>query len=196
MPANDVFELTVDMTHNGQNLANVHHFTQIGGDGTGTWQDALKQIWIDSYRAALKAMMVTAVNIVQIKVRRLFPTQTQSTTTAIGEAGDIIGVGLPTHAAVLLRQRGFPTGRKGTGGVKICGVPIGAQTAGRLSSAAAALVKTYGDVSESDITDGGSNYTMRAGVLSNVDNVLRKIQKSIVTPRIVTVHSRQVNVGD
>ncbi len=195
MPANDIFELQVNMTHSGQNVTNVHHFIQVGVDGTGTWQDALKQIWLDNYKDILRALMVVAVNIVEIKLRKLFPVQTQQTASNIGEAGLVLTTGMPTHAAALIRQRATPSGRKGTGGVKICGVPIAEVDEGKISESYRDDMLTYGNISESDITDGGSGYTFRSGVLSNVDNVLRKIVKSMPTPRIVTVHSRQIGVG-
>lgn len=195
MPANDIFELNVDMTWAGQNCVNVHHFIQKGVDGTGTWQAGLLAVWNANYKAPLLAMMVTAVEIVQIRMRRLLPTQTQQTITAVGENGDILDTGVPTHCAVLLRQRGFPTGRKGTGGVKLCGLPDSAVLNGKLTVAAAALVTTYGNVSEADVVDGASGYSFRSGVLSQVDDSFRAIEKSQVTPRVVTVRSRQIGVG-
>jgi len=196
MPADDIFELGVDMTHAGQNVSNVHHFKQIGADGTGTWQDALLQIWQDNYKALLKALMVTAVEIIQVKVRKLFPTQTQQQALAVAENGTVLDTGLPPHAAALVRQRAIPTGRKGTGGVKIVGVPTQEVEDGRITVSYRNQLESYGNVSEADITDPTSGYVMRSGVLSKVDNSFRSIVKSMATPRIVTVHSRQINVGD
>lgn len=195
MPASDIFELNVDMTWNGQNCVNVHHFTQVGADGSGTWQAALQSVWEDNYKAPLLDMMVTAVLVVQTRMRRLFPTQTQQTIVSVAENGDLLDIGVPTHCAVLLRQRGFPTGRKGTGGVKLCGAPAGEVLNGRITVAHAAKVATYGNVSEANIVDGATGYTFRSGVLSQVDDVFRAIEKSQVTPRVVTVHSRQIGVG-
>ncbi len=195
MPADDVFELNIDMTISGQNVVNVHHFIQSGVDGTGTWQDALLSVWQDNFKTPLRNCMVQAVTIVQTRMRRLQPTQTQQTIVLDGAIGDILSPALPPHLAVLLRQRAFPTGRKGTGGVKIVGIPDTGVADGRLNEAYKNLVATYGDVSEADITDGATGYTFRAGVLSQVDNVFRAIEKSQVTPRVVTVHSRQIGVG-
>ena len=195
MPADDVFELNVDMTWGGQNCVNVHHFIQVGGDGTGTWQAALLSVWEDNYKALLLDMMVTAVNIVQVRMRRLLPTQTQQTITTVGETGDILAIGVPTHCAVLLRQRGFPTGRKGTGGVKLCGLDETEVLNGRITVAQAAKVTAYGNVSESNITDGATGYVFRSGVLAQSDDTFRAIEKSQVTPRVVTVRSRQKGVG-
>lgn len=195
MPANDVYELSVDMTYGGQNIVNVHHFVQNGVDGTGTWQDALMQVWTDNFKGPLSDLMVGTVTIVQVRMRRLKVGQTQQTTVAVGLAGQIMSNGLPTHCAVLIRQRAFPTGRKGTGGVKITGVPIDNVENGQIDLALATLCQTYANISEEDITDPGSGFDFRAGVLSQVDDVFRAIEKSQVTPRVVTVQSRQIGVG-
>lgn len=196
MAANDVFELSVDMDFGQQNCVNVHHFIQNGVDGTGIWQDALTSVWEDSYEASFLALMTTAVNVVQLRMRRLLPTQTQQTIVSVGELGTHLGASLPTHLACLLRQRGFPTGRKGTGGVKICGVPTSEVLNGKITVAYAAKVTTYGNISEADIVDGATGYSFRSGVLAQSDDTFRAIEKSQVTPRIVTVHSRQIGVGD
>lgn len=195
MAAGDLYEFNVDMTYGGQNCVNVHHFVQNGPDGSGLAQVALHAMWLAVYRTPLRAIMTNEVNIVQTRIRRLQPTQTQQTITAVGSLGTHTGTALPPHAACLLRQRGTPSNRKGTGGVKIVGVPEGQVLAGVLEVAYAALVQTYGDVSESDQTDGGTGYVWRSAVYSIIDNTARLIEKSKVTPRIVTVHSRQIGVG-
>lgn len=195
MPALDIFELSVDMTYQGQNVVNVHHKQQIGADGTGTWQASLLTNWQVAYKPRLRAVMTAGINIVQVRMRRLFPTQTQQTITTINEFGLHAGDGMPPHCAALLRQRGQTTGAKGCGGVKFCGVPNQVVLNGKITVAYAALMELYGDQDESDITDGATGYTFRGGVLSQVDNVFRKILKCYATPRVVTVHSRQIGVG-
>lgn len=196
MAAGDIFELSVDQTYTGQNGVNVHHFTQVGADGTGDARTALFNVWNDNYRAALIAIIIADVNIVQVRIRRINPTQTQSLITAVGETGTRTNPGLPPHCAVLVRQRGFSTGRKGTGGTKIWGVSANQVANGRIDTLEADLYTAWGDLSESDITDGGTGYKFRAGVFSASDSSFRVIEKSQVTPRVVTVHSRQIGVGD
>ena len=195
MPADDIFERSVDMTYQGQNCVNVEHLQQIGADGTGTWQASLLTNWQVAYKPRLKNVMVAGVNIVQVRMRRLFATQTQQTITTINEAGDHLGDGMPGHCAALLRQRGETTDQKGCGGIKFVGVPNQVVLNGKIVVAYAALMELYGDQDESDITDGATGYTFRGGVLSQIDDVFRKILKCYATPRVVTVHSRQIGVG-
>lgn len=195
MPVDDIFELNVDMTIGGQNCVNVHHFIQRDVDGTGSAIDALSAVWTADYKTSLLALMVSTVNIVQLRIRHLLPIQTQQTIIAVGSVGTHAGQALPTYLATLLRQRGFPTGRKGTGGVKIVGTPHGEVLNGRITVAYAAKVTTYGNISEADVTDAGSGYVFRSGVLAQSDGSFRAIEKSQVTPRVVTVHSRQIGVG-
>jgi hypothetical protein len=128
-------------------------------------------------------------------MRRLFPTQTQQTITARGSFGGIAGDGMPTHCAALLRQRGITLGAKGIGNVKIAGVPRAVVANGRITAAQAALYTTYGEVSEAAIVDGATGYGFHSGVLSQIDDSFTVIEKSVATPRVVTVHSRQKGVG-
>lgn len=196
MPDGDLYEMNVDLTYAGQNCVNVHHFLQIGADGTGDPRSALHQMWFLKYSAKLQTIMVADVTIVQTRIRQLKPIQTQTLITSAGFAGTHTGDALPPHAACLLRQRGFPTGRKGTGGMKIVGVPTSEVKQGIIEVAYAALVQTYGDLSESNQADGTTGFNWRSCVFSQIDGVPRLIEKSKVTPRIVTVHSRQIGVGD
>lgn len=195
MPALDIFERSTDMTYGGQNVVNVEHLQQIGADGTGTWQASLFTNWDVAYKPRMRNLMTAQVNIVQVRMRRVLPTQTQQTTTTVNEAGLHAGDGMPPHIASLLRQHGETTGRKGTGGIKFTGIPNTEVLNGRITVAYAALMELYGDQDESDITDGATGYTFRGGVLSQVDDVFRKILKSYATPRVVTVYSRQRGVG-
>jgi len=195
MPANDIMELTVDQTYAGQNITNVHHFQQLGPDGTDIWQIALKSIWTALFEPAFLAMVIDTLEVIQIKLRRLLPIQTQQSIFARGTFGTIAGDGLPPHAATLVRQYGEGADRKGTGGSKIAGVPEAAIEEGRISAAQAALMVTWGDLAEVDHTDGVTGYTFRSGVFRPADGTIKKIIKSFATPRIITVRSRQIGVG-
>ena len=194
MALGDIFELNVDMLFEGQNCVNVHHVIQTSTDGTGTWQVALLGIWTANMEANLLACMVDQVEIVQVRMRRLFPTQTQQTITPRASFGSIAADPLPPHACALIRQRGIPTGRKGTGGVKIIGVPRTLVFDGRITTGYAAILETYAGPMEQDFVHG-SGYEFHYGVLSQVDDSFRAIEKIRATPRIVTVRSRQIGVG-
>lgn len=194
MPLGDIFELNVDMLFEGQNCVNVHHVLQTTADGTGTWQAALLNRWTTDMEANLLACMVDQVEIVQVRMRRLFPTQTQQTITPRGSFGGIAADPLPPHCCALIRQRGIPTGRKGTGGVKIIGVPRTLVFDGRITTGYAAILETYSLPMEAELVDG-SGYKFRYGVLAQSDDTFRSIEKTRATPRVVTVRSRQIGVG-
>ena len=195
MPDGDVFELSVDLQNAGQNMVNVHHFEQIGTDGTSSWQIALDAVWNLEFRPKFLAVFVTAVAVVQLRMRRIEPTQTQQTIFPIGDNGDILDVGLPTHSAAIVRQYAEPSGRKGIGQVKVTGVPMLQVDEGRVTAAYATDLNAYGAVFDKQFTDAASGYTFVSSVYSQIDNVARRILKAGATSRIKTVHSRQRGVG-
>lgn len=195
MAADDTFSVSCDLTYNGQNCVNVLHFKQIGSDGTGVAMASLETVWDTIYKTLYRGLMVITVNVVQVRVRRLAAVESQSTITAVGLAGTHSGQGMPTHSAALLRQRGSSTDpRKGTGGQKIVGVPRSIVEAGRLTQAYADLLIAYGQLGESDETDGATGYTFRQCILDAAGNS-RIIVHNAATPRLITVRSRQIGVG-
>lgn len=199
MADNDIYELNVDMTYSGQNLVNVYHFQQDGTDGTGTGRAALAAIWVANFKAPHVALLVSAVNTVQLRIRQLFPFQTQQLIFPIGALGDTIDNGLAPQQCAILNQkgeRGGPKGRRGAGHMKISGVPASASAAGRVNDAYAELMNTLGTVFSSKLTDAGSGYTFDSVILSGVDDVPREILSSGSTSRIRTVYSRSIGVGD
>lgn len=198
MPDGDIFELNVDHTYNGQNLTNVLHFEQDGTDGSGSNLEALELVWFDNFRVPHKALLVDSVNIVQLRARRLFPTQTQQRLLAINESGDVAEIGLPPQQCAILSQkgeRGGPKGRRGAGHMKISGVPITEVDTGRVSAAYATLMNTLGLVFMAKLTNPISGFTFDSVTLSTVDDVARVIEQSFSTSRIRTVYSRSIGVG-
>lgn len=196
MADQDIFELNVDQRYAGQDVTNVHHFQQQGADGTGPWQTALTSVWSSFYEAVFLNMVINTLEIVQIRLRQLLPTQTQQTISARASFGAIVGDGLPPHCCTLIRQHGEGGTRKGTGGSKITGVPRANVESGRINNAMRILMGLWGDVSENNQTDVATGYVFRSGVFRPADGSFRKIVKSFPTPRIITVRSRQIGVGD
>lgn len=198
MPSGDIYEVNLDHTYGGQNLTNVLHFQQDGTDGTGTARDALADIWDDNFKAPHKALLVDSVLLVQLRIRQLFPTQTQQQLVTINETGDVMTNGLPPQQCAILSQKGIrggPKGRRGAGHMKISGVPVGAVDAGRVNLNYAGDMNTLGLVFADKLTDIPTGYTFDSVTLSNVDNVGRVIEVSGSTSRIRTVYSRSIGVG-
>ena len=196
MPAGDVYELAVDQTIAGQAITNVYHFKQVGGDGTGDGRNAVDAMWDAVYKATYLAILTDQVTINQYRTRRIHPTTTQTITTATTGDGDVAEEGLPTQSCAILRCSAIPLGRKGTGHVKLAGIPISAVTEGRLDSAIQALIRAFGEFMEANQTDAGSGFVFRQVVWSIVDSIAREIVSARTTSRIKTVHSRQIGVGD
>lgn len=195
MPDGDIYELTVDQTFSLQNISNVHHFVQIGTDGSGNAREALGDVWETEFKAAFLALVVADLTVVQLRIRRILPTQTQQFITPIIEDGDVAFNGLPPQQCAILRQLGTRSGRKGTGHMKISGVPVTSVENGRITAAYATDMNTLGDVYAETHTDAGTGFTFRAIVLGTSDNVAREIQKAGSTSRIKTVYSRTIGVG-
>lgn len=195
MADGDIYELTVDQTYGGQDISNVHHFVQIGTDGTGGARQALADIWENEFKVAFLALVVDVLNVVQLRVRKLFPTQTQQYIQAIGETGTYVQTGLPPQQCAILRQHGTRSGSKGTGHMKISGVPITEVESGRVTAAYATQMNTLGTVYANAQTDAPSGFVFHSCVLGVSDDVAREIQKAGGTSRIKTVYSRTIGVG-
>lgn len=195
MPDGDIYELTVDCTYGGQDIANVHHFVQVGTDGSGSARESLATVWSDEFKPSFLAVVVDVLNVVQLRIRKLFPTQTQQHVQAIGETGDYVETGLPPQQCAILRQHGTRSGRKGTGHMKISGVPITEVDTGRVTAAYATKLNTLGTAHATSHTDAGTGFVFRSCVLGTTDDVAREIQKAGGTSRIKTCYSRTIGVG-
>lgn len=195
MPDGDIYELTVDQIYGSQAIANVHHFVQKGDDGSGDGREALGIIWSDEYQVAFLACVSIELEVLQLRIRQLLPTQTQQFIQSIATPGTISQDGLPPQQCAILRQYGTRAGRKGTGHQKISGVPVGSVDTGRVTAAYSTLMNTLGDADESTHTESASGYQFRGCVLGTSDNVAREIQKAGGTSRIRTVYSRTPGVG-
>lgn len=198
MADQDVYELNVDQTYNGQNLTNVLHFKQDGTDGQGSARVALGDVWKDNFRVPHLNLLVAGITIVQLRIRKLRPTQTQQLLVPIGEIGGVIELGLPPQQCAILSQkgeRGGPQGRRGAGHMKISGVPITVVDTGRINAAYGIQMNTLGAVFEAKLTDVASGFTFDSVTLSLKDLVARVITLSGETSRIRTVYSRSIGVG-
>ncbi len=195
MAKDDIYELTVRQTVALQNVVNVHHFLQSRVDGSGLAVDALNTLWNSIFKLAFKALLSSELNIVDISIRRIKPTQTQPTVFAVGENGTNMVNAMPTHCCALVRQFAEPAVRKGTGSVKIAGVPQDAVNQGRVSVAYAALMNTYGNKFVGEIIDATSTYAFEPSVFSQIDSVARPIIRAGHSSRVRTVHSRQIGQG-
>jgi len=196
MPSNDIYELTVRQLINSQNVSNVHHFKQSGADGSGTGEFALDTIWNAAFKPFYLAVCVNVLQVVDLSIRKIRPVQTQPTVFPVAEFGTDVAAGYPTHSCVILRQFATPAGRKGTGHMKIPSPPITGVNEGRINLVYATQLKVLGDSYEAQHTDVASGYTFDPVVYSQVDNVGRKILKSVPAVRVRTCHSRQIGVGD
>lgn len=194
MPANDVFELSVDAIYNTEGMTNVMHFQQVGADGTGDARDALLAIWLGTFDTSQRACQVDSVVHFQDRCRRVLPTQTQTIQVANSGVGTVVGNGLPTNQCAILRLYGALSGRKGVGHQKMYGVGVAFQLAGRLSLAWRDKVEAYAAPFPFNQTHIPTGYVFRAGVLGN-DGVLRQVQGTDALPRVKTVYSRSSRVG-
>lgn len=193
MPANDVYELSVDSFYGNENMTTVLHFGQVGSDGTGDPRDALNQVWMASFDAPQRLGQVAGVVHFQQRIRRLLPTQTQSLITPNAGVGTVAGDGLPTNQCAILRMYGVLSGPRGIGHQKLYGIAISMVLEGRVSVSFRDSVEPYGLLFTADTTPV-NGWKFRAGVLG-VDSVLRAIQKTDVLARVKQVHSRSARVG-
>ncbi len=194
MPAGDIYECTVRMSFFGQNVVNVHDFLQSGADGAGKAEDAIEVAWLAVFKTALLNIMTPDVTVDDLSIRRIKPTQTQPTVYGQADPGVATGESLPTHCCAIVTQLAEPAVRKGTGHVKIAGVPSDQVRGGRISESYADDLNTYGDGFEAEIIVP-SAYRFFPAVYSQIDSVARPILKAGGRSRVRTVHSRQLGVG-
>ncbi len=198
MPALDVYECNVDQTFAGQNMVNVLYFQQIGIDGTGDARNAITALWVVHFKDPHLELMVDSATIVQLRVRRVAPTQTQQLLFAVGVAGIQSGEAIPPQQCAILSQKGIRggvKGRRGAGHMKISAVSVASVDTGRVNTAYAAKMNLLGVPFTQQITDGGSGYKFDSVILSPSDSVARRIISSGSTSRIRTVYSRSPGVG-
>lgn len=195
MPAGDVYELTLDQIVADQSISNVHHFVQIGSDGTGDPRAAVAAVWASFYNTPYLNLLSTGVTVFQSRTRRVLPTQTQQFTASIFLSGAVVGVPLPTNQCAIMREYATPSGRKGVGHVKLPGVDNVFVNEGRINGSYRGLIELFGDIFEADRTDSGSGFAFRSCVLGT-DGVARQIQLTRATSRIKQVRSRTVGVGE
>jgi len=193
MPANDVFEVSVDAVLNGQNMTNVMHFIQIGADGTGDARTAMAGLWTAIFDLPLRNTQSSSVLHQQTRVRRVLPTQTQTTITAGVNAGTRLVESIPTNQTAILRFYANPFGRRGTGNQRFYGVGTDVVLSGRISDGMATLMQLYGVLFITNAPPSNS-YVFRAAILSN-DGIARPIMKTLPLPVVKTMHSRTVGVG-
>jgi hypothetical protein len=196
MPTGDIYGVSIDMTMSSQAISCGMHFEQDGDDGTDDARDAIASIWEAVFKGPLKACMVDNVNIVQLRIRRVFPTETQARIVPIGEVGDDSSNPNPIGSCCLIRLISSSAGRKGTGGQKLPGASIFDVNEGRVNVSYGSKLQTYGDVFTDSYTDGTSGYKFFPGVYSIADNVCRQILAAQVVVKTKTVHSRQIGVGE
>lgn len=194
MPANDVFELSVDATYNGQQVTNVMHAIQIGADGSGDARGALDRVWVDNFDVEQRTLQVTSVVHFQQRVRRILPTQTQTLITPNAGLGLATGNGLPTNQCAILRLYGAKALLKGVGHQKLYAVPVLMVLEGRVQTTFRDISLLYSVNFETNHTDPISGYVFRMGVLGT-DSVLRQIQGTEQLGRIKQIHSRSIGVG-
>ena len=195
MPSGDVYSMSVDQTLASQALSNVLHFVQVGSDGTGDARAALYSVFDTSFLDALLGCLVSDVDIVQTRIRRIHPTTTQAKITAVGAPGLLVGNPMPVGSCSIIRFSSESSGRKGTGFSKITGARTIDVRDGRVDVVYAVLLQAYADLFPIDYTDAGTGYVFRACVWSSIDLVARKIDIGNALTRVRTIHSRQIGVG-
>lgn len=195
MPANDIFELNVDQTLSGQNITNTYHAKQTSADGTGDARTALHLWWVEHFQTEFLNCVSANLATIQTRVRRIKPTETQSLTTAMAANGGQSDEHLPPQSCMIMRQHATPSGRRGTGHVKISGVGVSAVQFGKIDNAQRLLNILFGNEMEAGHTETTTGYVFHLGVYSQVDTICRLIEKAESLTRIKTVHSRSVGVG-
>lgn len=195
MPSGDIYEVNVDATLAGQNVCNVHHFKQIGSDGSGDARTAVANMWNTHFKPEFLLCLTDQFAMTQYRVRRIEPTETQSLITATTGTGALAAEPLPNQSCAILRQLAVPLLRRGTGHVKMSGITIGNVSEGRILDTLKTLIEAYAAKMISDQTDAISGFTFREGVYSTVDQILRIIVRTAVLGTVKTVYSRSIGVG-
>jgi hypothetical protein len=195
MPAGDIYEMAVDQQFANQQISNIHHFIQIGVDGLGDGREGLATVWVSEFEPPYLNLISSQVDVLQTRIRRLFPTQTQQSFDSRNVPGNVVGNPLPTNQCSILREYAIPDGRKGVGHVKIPGVDNVFVNEGRVNGSYVGIAEIFGNVFEVDQTVPIQGWVFRACVLGT-DDVARQIQRTRMTSRIKQIRSRTVGVGD
>ena len=195
MAANDVYSLSLDSLYNGQNTVNVMHFKQVGADGTGDARNSLNIMFDITLRTLFEPLFTDETTMVQTRARRLFPTETQTLTGALGDPGTETSNGLPPQCCAILRLVGNRGAGRGSGSLKLGQIGEGFVDEGRVDASYVALAQSLGNQLAQDIVEGTFNWTWRCVIWNPGDNTFITVQAARPATRIRTVHSRQLGVG-
>ncbi|GAH74483.1 unnamed protein product, partial [marine sediment metagenome] len=132
MADGDVYEISLDQDYAGQKLTNVMHFTQVGSNGTGSARDSLNILLGSQMQSLWTAFWVDTLTYTQTRCRRVYPTESQAKTRAVGVPGDIVTVGMPPHLCAILRQYGTRSAGRGVGHIKVAGMSVANVNEGRI----------------------------------------------------------------
>jgi len=192
MAVNDWYEVTTDMSVQGEHCYNVFNFRETVGAGG----DVPAQDLADAFDAAITADWAALLsNLTTLNcyyARRISPAPGVAYTKIVNEQGAVAGDPLPTTSAALLSWYGLTAGPRTRGRSYMAGLPEAVQSGGLLEDAAQIALEAFADLLKTPVVGGG---TWELGIWSRVNLAGIDAKVRVVRSNLATMRSRRQRPG-
>lgn len=195
MAIGDVYNLAVNQTLYGANIANVYAFEQLSDISTAASpEESLMEAWVENQLPLQKAMSVNGWAMTCLTARKVRPTSGVQHFLYNQDTGDILQEGNPATTCCIASLYSNLVGPRGRGRKFISGIGIDANDKGRLDTAALSLFDTFvqGFLQTLNWSLDNADFIIR--ILSTVDGIIRAVQSARSQVSLTKMSSRLLRV--
>lgn len=194
MAVNDVYEVSADISVQGEHCYNVMAFKETAG----CTADVPAEILANAFHAAITpawiALLAELVVINCYYVRRISPAPGVTFTLIVNEQGEVVSQPLPTTSALLISWYGLTASARTRGRNYFAGVPETAQSGGLLEDAAITAWQSFADLLKTPIVGAGDG-TWELGIWSRANLSVIDAKVRVVRSNLATMRSRRQRPG-
>jgi len=178
MAVGDVYQLGVNQTLYGVQLANIYSFEQLADTTPGTSpEDSLIQAFLEHLTPLQAAMSVIPWSTTCFTAIRVRPTGGVQFVVPAATPGLLTGEGNAVTTCCLASLYSSTVGPRGRGRKFFSGIPVTGNQFGRLSTASLALFTTFLDRLLLVIKWAADNAQFILRIISSVDAIIRDVVK-------------------
>lgn len=193
MAVGDWYEITCDLSVQGEHAYNVLSFRETGASGADVPAKELADAFDAAITADWAALLATLTVINCYYVRRIHPSPGVAYTKIINEQGTVNEDPLPSASAVLVSWYGLTAGPRTRGRTYFAGTPENIQSGGLLEDAAIAAWEEFADLLKTPVVGGAGTWEL--GVWSRVNAAGIDASVRVVRSNMATMRSRRQRPG-
>jgi len=194
MAVNDWYEITTDMTVQGEHVYNVMNFRET----VECTEDVPAQELVEAFDAAnttaWAALLAELTVINCYYCRRIHPTPSVAYTLIKNIQGDVADDPLPSASALLISWYGLTASARHRGRNYFAGVPENVQSGGLLEAAAITAWQTFAALLITPVV-GGATGTWEMGIWSRASVAGVDARVAVVRSNMATMRSRRQRPG-